>query len=96
MRVRPAPAALRTFGRRLLNRGLIFQFTVEYHCPVGIVLLNGDIQLCLSRAGDGIAGVLQPFHGHKIGIPSGTRRLRSLFCAVAVFARRYSPATACC
>ncbi len=50
-----------------MNRGLIFQFTVEYHCLVGIVLLNGDIQLCL-RAGDGIAGVLQLFTANKIGV----------------------------
>lgn len=67
MRVRSSASRVTHFGRRLLNRGLIFQITVEYHCTVGIVLLNGDIQLCL-RAGDGIAGVLQLFPANKIGI----------------------------
>lgn len=96
MRVRSSASRVTHFGRRLLNRRLIFQITVEYHCTVGIVLLNGDIQLCL-RAGDGIAGVLQLFPANKIGI---TQRHTTVKVALRLrrggFARRYSPATAYC
>lgn len=55
------------FGGSLLYGWLIFQFSFQNYCLIGIVLLNCDVQLCLG-IGDGVVGVLQFFVINQVGI----------------------------
>ncbi len=52
--------------RRLQNRRLLLRAGIQHDSPVGVELLNGDIQLGLG-AGDGITSVLQLFAANQVG-----------------------------